>query len=97
MKRRVPWKKIVAVLVFWAGLFIVVFSWTVLAVLTTGNRVGTVLTTIGAFVTILGLSLAYYGNLETDEESVLWENEKVYASHGNLAVYLILSILKRRL
>ena len=82
MKRRLPWKRILLVLVFYTGLFIVVFAWTVLAIVTTGNRVGAVLTTIGAFLTGLGIVLAYYGNLETDEESVLWEKENVYASHG---------------
>ena len=82
MKRHTHWRRIAYAMTFFVALFALTVYWTVYSVATTGNRVGTILTTIGLIVIGLAVVFAYYGSLEIDEHSVLWQKEKVYASHG---------------
>ena len=49
-------------------------------IITTHNPVGAMLTVIGIDITVVGMVLAYFGNLEIDEHSVLWENERLRSS-----------------
>ena len=51
-------------------------------IITTHNPVGAMLTVIGIDITVVGMVLAYFGNVQIDEHSVLWENERVFASQG---------------
>lgn len=47
----------------------------------TGNVVGAILTVVACTIVGSGMGLLYFGSLEVDEHSVLWENERVFASH----------------
>jgi len=81
MKKYPAWR-IAAIILYNAALF--AFSLYAIVYLydVTGNPVGTILTVIACEITGLGIGLLYLGNLEIDEHSFLWENERVFASHG---------------
>ena len=80
MKRPLVWR-IVSIIISLAVLFALTLYGGALLFNVTGNPVGTILTVIACVIVGLGTGLLYLGNLEVDEHSVLWENERVFASN----------------
>ena len=81
-EKKKPLKRWIFVLLYYIGMIIAIFYGTIILIALTGNAVGIILSISGGFILLLGCGFIYIGNQEVDEPFSLWENEKVFASHG---------------